>query len=73
MPETSMNIYNLLKPGEHEIGYARKVSAMKPKAEAKPVGYASDNQLRFRVSVANGGHVSASLGSCMDISHIYLK
>ena len=61
MPEAAVNKYDRMPTGENEIGGARQIGSVQPKAQRELMRDSSDPGLSGRVCAPNGAHQAATL------------
>lgn len=71
VPEAAMHPDQRMMLGEDQIRLARKVSALKPEAEAACMQTLADDQLRFGIPPPDCRHIAAPGSGIMDVSQLF--
>ena len=67
VPETSVNEYDFLPLGKHDIRLARQVTRVQPEAITHAVQQRAHEQFRLRIRAANAAHVPTAVFLCQAI------
>jgi len=73
MPKASMNKYNFPQARKHNIGTARQVFSVQPKAETHPMNQHPNNLLRSGISSLDRSHDLAALFRGENVSQCFLE